>query len=183
MAQMNRIPRGLTALLDIRQQGTTPREIAEFLQPTIDLLAFYALEKGLKENTVAGAIGAIGATLTIPVPASEAWLIYAASAEFTYNGATKNAGISIRLIDLPLRGGGAGDTVLARDTLNDGRSASGAGKKVAAYVPGVTTIIPGGAAIAARLDDFTGMFGTETMNLHVVYAQIGSFPGSTALFA
>ena len=182
MADINRIPRGLTGLLDIKA-GATVRQVAEFIQPTIDLLAFYALEKGLKTDSVASAVGAIGAGLTIPIPDSEAWLIYAVGSQFTFAGAANDVALSLRVLGIPLRGGGVSDTPVASAPLTPARAAGAAGMRVVHWTPGQTTILPGGSSIRAQVDDHTGMFLTSTLNLTVAYAQVGSFPGSTQLFA
>lgn len=81
MPFINRVPKGLLGLLDLKTQGDNPAQMVPQVQPTLDLRDFYA--QGTRDTlSSAIAVGALG-LFTPPalvVPQGEEWLLYGMSA-------------------------------------------------------------------------------------------------------
>jgi hypothetical protein len=79
--KIQRTPRALSDVLSIFG-GLTPRELAEEVRGTVDLLQFYARSQQQVQNASNAALAAPG-FLTLTVPLSQTWVLFAASMRVT----------------------------------------------------------------------------------------------------
>ena len=178
MARLNRKPRGFTGILDIQNEGQTPPDVSEVLQPAIDLQAYYSAEKGLQAQQVVSAVGALGGGAEVTIPSKESWLIYAVGGGITLAGNGDDVALSIRIKNVPIVGGGLSETIVANWS-TAARNMTAGGFIPIGWTPGFPLILNGGQALRVQVDDIEGPFSTETMRIEVLYVQVSSFPGAT----
>jgi hypothetical protein len=78
---INRVPKGLLGLLDLKTQGDNPPQLVAGVQPSIELRDFYA-QSTRDTLSAAVAVGALGqfSPAALVVPQGELWLVYGMSA-------------------------------------------------------------------------------------------------------
>jgi hypothetical protein len=92
-----RRPDGLLDLLLTQQQGENPKELADTVQPTLDLTKFYGAQR-LTLDAVVFSVTAVGATATIEVPQGESWLVHQTSFRAPFNAVSQVARIGLGVI-------------------------------------------------------------------------------------
>lgn len=79
---IQRVPRGLLGLLDMKTSGQTPPQLGDLVQPQIDLLQMYLLQFPLQNETDSTLNITTPVTYSaIQVPDNVMWFVYGASAE------------------------------------------------------------------------------------------------------
>lgn len=86
-AYINSIPDGLLSLLQLKQTGRNPSQFAEFVQPVMDLQAWYEASTAEIVASTTSAIAANGVTASsLLVPFNETWLLDATTFSFATAG-------------------------------------------------------------------------------------------------
>ena len=79
MGAINRVPSGLLSLLDGQNLGDNPSELAQVIQPTLDLFHFFTASKGLSlelaQEVFVAATAGFKAVLQVPM--GELWIVEA----------------------------------------------------------------------------------------------------------
>lgn len=181
MAALQRIAKGFSGLLGLRAEGQNPTQVAEFLQPTIDTLAMYAAQKGMRIQSVSSGIGSIGATIEVPVPAQAIWLLHAAEVRVSYGAGNQNYTLSLRIGNTPFVADLSAQpfTVMTRDL---GPSKNAAGVGYVTWQPNTPMILVGGQSVIGEFSDATGGFAGVTANCKVAFTVISTGPGESTLF-
>ncbi|MGI9306508.1 MAG: hypothetical protein ACR2P5_04305 [Gammaproteobacteria bacterium] len=153
--------------------------MSEVLVPTLDLLAFYASNKGPEVQANAGAPGGVGAEIQIAVPESELWYIHNVHGRIQY-GAAGSQIYTLALLhkNLPIVGGGLSETCLAQNELRAGQNSGG--KAYVTYASPQPYFAPAGSIFSLEVADATGGFTGVTFQVEVLFTQVSSFPGATS---
>lgn len=136
-----RRPTGLLDLLLTQQQGKNPAELGEQLEPTIELIEFYALDR-LTVTTQVTAVVGVGNNLNIEVPGNEVWRLLNVGIRFNWATVNQTFGIRVELRDVP--GGGVSVLTDFGGTLSPSLATDQAGKGHQLPNP---ILIPPGATI------------------------------------
>ena len=174
MGTINQLARGLQGLLTLRGAGETPKEWAEFLQPTLDMEKYYSIQQIRSRGNTNAAL-ALGTTIGVTVPAGEVWLPYAVHGRIT-SGTNQSFGIVIELLGVPVIGGGVSFTGLA-----SGVSSSNMSSGELFYVPWQPPqgfFLTGGNEIRMRITENNGGFTLAVANFQIIYAQLSVGPGT-----
>lgn len=95
---INRIPAGLLGLTGLKSLGQNPDELAGFVQPTVDMMAFWlgSLTQRIFGQNAAPAVGFNDPTTgdSFTVPLGKAWFI----AAFTVRGVVTDAGDVLKFV-------------------------------------------------------------------------------------
>lgn len=86
MAFINRAPQGLLGLLDLKTQGDNPAQLAAFVQATLELRDFYALQTRAtlsQASTLTGLGITTGVFPNLLVPQGELWLVSALTCQLS----------------------------------------------------------------------------------------------------
>jgi hypothetical protein len=80
---INRVPSGLLSLLDGQNLGDNPSELAQVIQPTLDLFHFFTASRGLSLELVTESFlaAAVGFKAILQVPMGELWIVEAFSGQ------------------------------------------------------------------------------------------------------
>lgn len=180
MAKVTRIAKGFSGLFGLQGTGETPREVSEFVQPTIDTLELYATERGYRISSLASGVGALLATVTIPVPEGDMWLVQNVECRMQFGAVGQEYVIALRRDGVPGRqGGGFSSTTLSRGRI--GPALDAAGFDVIAYNPPQPMLMLGGEEITGTIYDASG-FLLNTMRVQVIYSNIGTGAGVVGKF-
>ena len=93
---ISRRPAGLLDLLLTQQQGENPNDLLESVQPTLDLLRFYAPDRMEVAGTTLTHTG-VGSNGSIEVPAGQTWLTFGVASSVTFATVNQRISCSCRL--------------------------------------------------------------------------------------
>jgi len=99
--KISRFAAGLNKLFDAIGLEATPNELAEHVQPTVDVTQFYGQSTIRDVSSVNGALAVDGA-ITITVPDNETWLLYHISGQFTTAGALSFVALTLNVDGVPI---------------------------------------------------------------------------------
>ena len=167
MSQIHRPPRGLQHLLGSQSFGKNPDELAQVVQPTIDITSLYASEL-LKTAEIQSAVTGTGLIGEITFQAPVA--IVGFGVEFNIAlGAARDLGFNFRLDGL----GGTGVSCVIRQTHVNTYPAGV--PPTSGYMMPYPLVVPGGAALSAFLDS-NAAFGATTLAFRVIYIDLNAGP-------
>ena len=115
MSQINRPPRGLQDLLGSQNLGQNPADLAVIVQPTVDMLPYWAIEAQLVFAQTAGNLGAPAAVInSYTVPNGEIWFPITMSGQGAYNAPADQGGFHLETVrSAPLGGSLSQPVILA----------------------------------------------------------------------
>jgi hypothetical protein len=98
---IQRFPKGLISVLGMTATGDTPHKLAEEVQPNLNLLDYYLLDRTTQLAFTSGVIAAAGVTTCGPSsgpPAGKAWLVYDVSFQLQGVGAGATIWVGLGVI-------------------------------------------------------------------------------------
>jgi len=85
---INRLPRGLLSYLDMQAQGNNPSQLADTVQPVIDLEPFYRSMARYEYRLAVGTVAITpGVGAVVQIPTDQIWLVHQISSTVTNNTA------------------------------------------------------------------------------------------------
>jgi hypothetical protein len=162
MSKIHRPPRGLQHLLGSQSFGQNPDELAQSVQPTLDLTGYYSSEL-LKTAVVTGALAADGQVGSITFNAPVAIVAMGCEAS-TAISADEFVSWDLRLDDL----GGTGQAVPVYESL---RSQYFSGDYISTgFMLPYPLVVPGGCTARAFLRTYSG--NLLTIQFRVLYVDL-----------
>ena len=167
MATINRVPRGLLALLDAKTLGRTPPDLEDRVRGMLDLTELYAGDVPLLTTAaVEGTLTVGGNFAPVTVPAGELWWVYCVSV-YTVQTDSSNYGSAVPNYFTAAAGGGLGVSLASYATQIS--TASGLDAAVNSSGPMIPPLVvgPGGRFTSFYIRDVGT--GAASVTTNVLY--------------
>jgi hypothetical protein len=167
MSVVQRIPGGLLELLSAKTSGYTLTGLETSVRPTLDMAQFFGLSMPLETVTEQELAAAEAAGVVLTVPASEWWLLYAASATYQLTATMSVSRMSLRMavdsasFEVVLA---AGETLINLGTACPDMTG-------AVFVPSYPLMLPPGTRLRGTLD-ILGTDATAVINIQARIARL-----------
>lgn len=167
MSIVQRVPGGLLELLSAKTSGYTLSGLLPDVRPTLDMLQMFGLGQPIEHVVSLNAAAAPGAAATQAIPATQWWMLYAASVSIGKTATLTSAGVSL----VVLNGFGAAPVYLDRavDTLPTAASVSLV--PLVTFVPSYPMLLPPGSVLLGVVD-VLGVDPTVLISLNCRIARL-----------
>jgi len=165
MTTVQRTPGGLLELLSAKTSGYTLDDLAKGIQPTLDMTAMMGLGLPLETVKVVGAAVAEGSAITITVPATQWWMLYAASTQFT----STTTGTFLNSIRISADADSTNTVALARELT--GLAIAATFVAGAIFVPHTPWLLPPGTVLWCVMD-LLGVDATAAISMNCRIARL-----------